>query len=151
MGLLKFERLLSRRRAGEKAMYLAGRAGMVACMAGVALVRQPALFMAFYCLMYFCLGASNISEGSLLHREVPDESRASMLSTQSLTLQAGAMGIAVSGGAIVEGSSIGTLWLIASAASLLLLAPALQILKKRIPEAEAASACEKLPVDGDMG
>ncbi len=139
-GNLLSERLLSKHRVGEKVMYLAGRAAMIACMAGVALAASPALFMALYCPMYFCLGASNISEGSLLHREVPDESRASLLSTQSLSLQSGSIAVAIGGGAIVVGSSIQTLWLIAAAASLLLLAPALRIVRRRRPEGEAAAA-----------
>lgn len=129
-GNLVSEKLLSKHIVGEKAMYLAGRAAMLACMVGAALIAQPVIFMALYCLMYFCLGAANISEGALIHREVPDGSRASMLSTQSFMMQAGMLASSAGVGALVETYSIQVMWVAAAAASVLLLAPALRIIRR---------------------
>ena len=146
-GNLVSEKLLSRHIVGEKAMYLAGRAAMLVCMVGAALIAQPVIFMALYCLMYFCLGASNISEGALIHREVPDGSRASMLSTQSFMMQAGMLASSAGVGALVEAYSIQVMWVAAAAAALLLLVPALQIIRR----VKAAVPCESEATEAPEG
>lgn len=140
------EKLLSGKKIGEKAVYLAGRAGMLVCMAGAALIAQPFIFMLLYSLMYFCLGASNISEGTLVHRDVPDQSRTSMLSVQSFMMQAGVLAASAGGSAMAGAYPIGALWLIAAAASALLLAPALQILRR---EKEAGAPERANPGESD--
>jgi MFS family permease len=149
-GNLLSERLLSRHKVGEKAMYLAGRFGMLACIACAALIPQAAVFMAFYCLMYFCLGASNIAEGALIHREVPDASRASMLSVQSFMMQAGVLAASAGAGAAASAVSIPTIWLVAAGASALLLTPAIRIAGwiKSKKEAESGNVPPDLPFDG---
>lgn len=136
-GNLVSERLLSKHKVGEKTVYLVGRAAMLVCMVGAALIAQPVVFMALYCLMYFFLGAAGISEGAMIHREVPDSSRASMLSVQSLMMQAGVLVSSSGIGALVEANSIQLMWVAAAAAGALLLAPALQILRRK----KAAEPC----------
>lgn len=132
-GNLISERLLSKHKLGEKTVYLVGRAAMLVCMVGAALIAQPAVFMVLYCLMYFFLGAASISEGAMIHREVPDSSRASMLSVQSFMMQAGVLASSAGIGAMVEAYSIPVMWIAAAAAGVLLLAPALQILRRARP------------------
>lgn len=124
-GNLVSEKLLSRRMISEKVTFATGRVAMLASMVGATLFAQPWVFMALYCVMYFCLGASNLSEGTLIHRETPDGSRASMLSTQSFMMQAGMMSFSVGAAALVEMYSIQVMWLVAAAGSALLLGPAL--------------------------
>jgi len=149
-GNLVSERLLSRHGMSEKTVYLAGRFGMLVCMVGAALIPHPAAFMVLYCLMYFFLGASNISEGALIHREVPDASRASMLSVQSFMMQAGVLAASAGAGAAADTVSLPVLWLAAAAAAALLLAPALRIAKRLKPEdAEYKNPPTDLPCGGE--
>jgi MFS family permease len=135
-GNLISEKLVCKHKAGEKAIFLGARALMLACMVCAALAASPALFMAAYCLMYFCLGAANIPEGAMIHREVPDGSRASMLSVQSFTLQAGALATSAGSAAVIGAFSINVLWLFAAGAAALLLTPALRIAGRKKPAAE---------------
>jgi len=135
-GNLVSDKLLSRHIIGETAMFLIGRTVMLVCMICAAFFRQPAIFMVLYCVMYFCLGASNISEGALIHREVPDGRRASMLSTQSFTLQAGMLAFSLGAGAKAETSSIQTVWVAAAIVSALMLIPALQFVSRAKPRGQ---------------
>jgi len=129
-GNLVSEKLMSRHIIGEKTMFLIGRAAMLVSMVGAALFVQPAIFMTLYCVMYFCLGASNISEGVLIHREVPDASRSSLLSTQSFMMQTGMLTFSVGVGSLVETHSIQVIWVAAAVVSALLLVPALHIVRR---------------------
>ncbi len=126
-GNLVSERLLSRKLLEEKWVFIPARAVMLACMVCAALIASPILFMLAYCLLYFFLGVANIAEGAMIHRDVPDSSRASMLSVQSFTMQAGALALSLSSTAIIGVLPVNALWLFAAAASGLLLLPTLKI------------------------
>ena len=129
-GNLVSDKLLTRHIIGEKAMFLTGRTIMLVSMICAAFFTQPAIFMVLYCVIYFCLGASNISEGALIHREVPDRSRSSLLSTQSFTLQAGMLAFSVGTGSLAETSSIQVVWAAAAIISALMLVPALHFIRR---------------------
>ncbi|MHB1484156.1 MAG: MFS transporter [Saccharofermentanales bacterium] len=135
-GNLVSEKLLSRHIISEKTMFIAGRVAMIASIVGAALVGQPVVFMVFYCLMYFFLGASNISEGALMHREVTDRNRASMISTQSFMMQLGMLIFSLGAGTLVVTYSIQVMWVAAAAISTLLLLPSLLFIKQKIIRTE---------------
>lgn len=68
------------------------------------------LFLIFYVLLYFLLGAGNLIENTLLHTEADNRHRASMLSVYSLASKSGGMITSLLGALILRYGSLQAVW-----------------------------------------
>lgn len=130
-GNLLSEWFLTKRKVGYKSVFLVSRFVMLACLAIAAVSRIPILFAVSYCLLYMTFGISNVSEGSLINRGVPDKSRASILSTQSLVLQIGFLSASGASKVLVGQFSIQLLWLVAGIFAVITMLPALSLQEQK--------------------
>ncbi len=138
IGSLLSEKVLKSCRISQKFLFLSARVVMLLLLIAAALAGHPAVFAASYCAAYFMFGASNVAEGSIFHREVPDSQRASFLSMQSLLLQVGFMTASLISGALVEAFSISGTWVIGAIVASLMLLPSFGM-KSSMPASEAAA------------
>jgi MFS family permease len=111
IGSFGMERLLVHKRVTALTGYWCGRIALSACVIAFSVQHNMPGFIGGYLLLYLLLGGSNIAESTLLNREIPSETRASMLSFSSLISHIGGLGASAAGSAAVGQAGIGTLWL----------------------------------------
>lgn len=97
-----------------KKMYLLLRSILVVALIITALQTNMVLFIVFYTLIYLIFGMANIPESVILNEDIPNESRASVLSLNSLILQIGMLLGSFINSVIINYSTIPGLWLIAA-------------------------------------
>lgn len=136
VGNILCERLLTKQVFGHKTLYIVCRFFMILSLVLIALQGHPVGFAISYCLLYFFFGAANISEGTLINQEVPNQSRASVLSTQSLVLQVGMLSASATSKALADQHPVTLLWLIAAGIAALCLLPAFKIKERATPDGQ---------------
>ncbi|MGD9568308.1 MAG: MFS transporter [Sedimentibacter sp.] len=97
-----------------KKVYVLFRSILVVAIIVTALQTNMILFIVFYTLIYLIFGMANIPEGVILNGEIPNESRASVLSLNSLIAQIGALLGSFVNSIIINYITIPSLWLITS-------------------------------------
>ncbi len=97
-----------------KKMYLVLRVFLALSLIIMALQSNMKSFIVFYTFVYLIFGMANIPEGVILNSEVPNEIRASVLSVNSLILQAGGLIGSVVNSLVINYTSIPVVWIISS-------------------------------------
>lgn len=97
-----------------KKMYVLLRLVLAFSLIVMALQLNVVSFIIFYSIIYFTLGMANIPESVLLNREIPNELRASVLSVNSLIVQAGGLMGSLVNSIAINYTSIPGLWVIAA-------------------------------------
>lgn len=97
-----------------KKTYLALRIFLVITLILTALQTNMITFIMFYSLIYLVLGMANIPESVILNSEIPNSSRASILSVNSLILQIGMLLGSFVNSFIINYLSIPKLWVVAA-------------------------------------
>lgn len=95
-------------------MYLILRVFLASALIIMALQLNMVSFISLYALVYLIFGMANIPEGVILNNEVPNEIRASVLSVNSLILQAGGLTGSVVNSLVINYVSIPVLWIISA-------------------------------------
>lgn len=95
-----------------KKTYLFLRSILVGVVIITALQTNIILFIVFYTLIYLIFGMANIQESVILNGEIPNESRASVLSLNSLIAQLGMLLGSFVNGILINYITIPDLWLI---------------------------------------
>lgn len=95
-----------------KKTYLFLRSILVGVVIITALQTNIILFIVFYTLIYLIFGMANIPESVILNGEIPNESRASVLSLNSLIAQLGMLLGSFVNGILINYITIPDLWLI---------------------------------------
>jgi len=98
----------------QEKMYLVLRLLLVVALVTAALQTNIISFIIFYTLIYLVFGMANIPEGVILNREIPDESRASVLSLNSLITQVGMLMGSFTSSVIINYVTIPELWIISA-------------------------------------
>ncbi|HAQ41132.1 MAG TPA: MFS transporter [Clostridiales bacterium] len=98
----------------QEKMYLVLRLLLVVALVTAALQTNIISFIIFYTLIYLVFGMANIPEGVILNREIPNESRASVLSLNSLITQVGMLMGSFSSSVIINYVTIPELWIISA-------------------------------------
>lgn len=102
------------KRINTKKIYLVLRLFLAFSVILMALQLNIVSFIVMYTIVYFVFGMANIPEGVILNTEVPNEIRASVLSVNSLILQAGGLIGSVVNSLIINYTSIPVVWIISS-------------------------------------
>lgn len=110
------------RRRGLLGAYWPVRLAFPAAVLLMGLCRSWPLFAALYVLGYVLLGASELSDRTVMHRESGDGCRAGMLSAYSLVIRCGALLSSAAAGAVVSLGGTGLLWLVVPVISIMGLA-----------------------------
>lgn len=97
-----------------KKIYLMFRSILAGVVIITALQTNMILFIVFYTLIYLIFGMANIPESVILNGEIPNESRASVLSLNSLIAQIGALLGSFVNSIVINYMTISSLWLITS-------------------------------------
>lgn len=97
-----------------KKMYLMLRSVLVIVLIITALQTNMVLFIIFYTLIYLFFGMANIPESVILNGEIPNESRASVLSLNSLIVQIGMLLGSFVNSIIINYVTIPSLWFISA-------------------------------------
>ncbi len=111
-GNLLYSRIFSKH--NPKSIYLLLRSILAVVLIITALQTNMILFIIFYTLIYLIFGMANIPESVILNGEIPNESRASVLSLNSLISQVGMLSGSFINSAIINHTTISGLWLIAA-------------------------------------
>lgn len=109
-GNIIYSRIFSKR--NPKKIYLLLRSILVVVLTVTALQTNMILFIISYTSIYLIFGMANIPESVILNGEIPNESRASVLSLTSLILQIGMLSGSFINSAIINHTTISGLWLI---------------------------------------
>jgi len=111
-GNLLYSRIFSKH--NPKKIYLLLRSILAVILIITALQTNMILFIIFYTLIYLIFGMANIPESVILNGEIPNESRASVLSLNSLISQIGMLSGSFINSSIINYTTISGLWLIAA-------------------------------------
>ncbi len=111
-GNILYSRIFSKH--DTKKIYLLLRSILAVALIITALQTNMILFITFYTLIYLIFGMANIPESVILNGEIPNESRASVLSLNSLISQVGMLSGSFINSAIINHTTISGLWLIAA-------------------------------------
>lgn len=101
-------------RFNYKKMYLILRLLLALSLLITAVQTNIICFTVFYALIYLIFGMANIPEGVILSREIPNESRASILSANSLIMQIGLFSGSLINSAVINYITIPQLWMISA-------------------------------------
>lgn len=104
--------MMSRFNSGK--IYLILRLLLAALLFLTSLQTNIISFIILYTLIYLVFGMANIPEGVILNREIPDESRASVLSLNSLIIQVGTLFGSFASSVIINYVTIPKLWMISA-------------------------------------
>ncbi len=140
-GNIAAERLLTKKAISQKTLYVFARVFMAVSAALCAMQKSPLSFAVFYCLIYFFLGAANIAEATMINEQIPGDSRASLLSLQSLIMQGGMLAASVYAKIALAYVPVSYLWFGAAWVGLIFLLPCLQ-LKEYTPESVQGQTAE---------
>jgi MFS family permease len=121
------EKLIDKFKPNNKKMYLWLRLALAISIILMAIQTKIPSFITLYTITYLFFGMANIPESVIINGEIPNEIRASILSTTSLVFQFGALFGSLINSIVINYISISTLWFIAAS---IILATLLVIFKK---------------------
>jgi len=108
------EKIIDKLKFNNKKMYLLLRFALAVSIILMAIQTRIPSFIALYTITYLFFGMANIPESVIINGEIPNEIRASVLSTRSLIFQFGALSGSLINSIIIKYISIPTLWIIAA-------------------------------------
>lgn len=108
------EKIIDKIKFDNKKMYLFLRLALAVSIILMAIQTRISSFITLYTIIYLFFGMANIPESVIINGEIPNEIRASVLSTRSLTFQFGALSGSLINSIIINYISIPTLWIIAA-------------------------------------
>ena len=135
LGNLISEKAIATTNNQYKKVYFISRFLLIGSLFFLSLQNNYLGFIFFYSLIYLFFGISNIPEMVLINKNIPNESRASILSVQSLTLQLGTLFASITSSLLINHINIKTLWLI----SCIVLLSSLFITFKGLSKSDAKS------------
>lgn len=127
LGGILSEKIMDNFKFNNKKMYLLLRLALAISIILMAIQTKVPSFIMLYTITYLFFGMANIPESVIINGEIPNEIRASVLSTTSLVFQFGALSGSLINSIIINYISIQTLWIIAAS---IILATLFLIFKK---------------------
>ena len=108
------EKIISKNKINIQSLYIISRIVLVIALIMMAIQKNFISFVVLYAIVYFSFGVCNIPEGVIINSEVPNKSRATILSFNSLVLQSGSLVASFVTSAIINRTSISFIWIISS-------------------------------------
>lgn len=114
IGGILSERVIDKLKFDNKKMYLFLRLSLAISIILMSAQTKISSFIILYTITYLFFGMANIPESVIINGEIPNEIRASILSTRSLIFQFGALSGSLINSIIINYISIPTLWIISA-------------------------------------
>lgn len=107
-------KIISNNKINTQSLYIKSRVILVIALVIMAMQNNVILFIVFYAIVYLSFGICNIPEGVIINSAISNESRATILSFNSLVLQIGSLLASVVTSITINYISIPILWIISS-------------------------------------
>jgi len=119
IGSITSEKVMDKFKFDNIKLYLSLRLLLSISLFLMAIQTKIPSFIALYTITYLFFGMANIPESVIINSEIPNEIRASVLSTSSLIFQFGALSGSLINSIVINYISVSTLWVITSGIILL--------------------------------
>lgn len=114
LGSIASEKIMDKFKFDNLKLYLSLRLLLAVSIFLMAMQTNIPSFVTLYTISYLFFGMANIPEGVIINSEIPNDIRASVLSTYSLVFQVGALSGSFINSIIINYISIPKLWMIAA-------------------------------------
>lgn len=112
IGSIASEKVMDKFKFDNLKLYLSLRLLLAVSLFLMAMQTNIPSFITLYTITYLFFGMANIPEGVIINSEIPNEIRASVLSTSSLIFQFGALSGSLINSIVINYISVPTLWMI---------------------------------------